>query len=438
MSDLPLWRRLLWPVRGVPPPPPVAPGVYPYQRLEGEWPTRFHLRVDPEGSGLLLANAAEAAYLSPTGVLMAQGLLEGQDDTAVTAQVRSAFGGAAPGQVAQDLDRLHQLLDDLAQPGDNYPITDLSDPRAGETGRALLAPLRADLTQPPLEMGRELLRRLWEAGIPHVTIFTDPQAPAEELPLLVEAAEDLGMLAGLRAPASWLSPQILREAALAGLDHLDLPCVSALGASHDRWAGLADYSALVGAFAQCRELELCPVAEIPLFAGNLAEVPYTVGELRAEGVTNLVFWALACPDGDEPAERAGALAARRLPQVAEEITEASEDTQARFLWAPPVRYDARRSLEEHLRRGPRTAGDVAIRVEADGRVLPPRGPAQTAGNLLSDTWESIWAQEAFRRWRERLAATTRCATCPDLALCAADCPKDPRGWSDDTSGGEQL
>ena len=25
---------------------------------------------------------------------------------------------------------------------------------------------------------------------------------------------------------------------------------------------------------------------------------------------------------------------------------------------------------------------------------------------------------------------THCATCPGLAICAADCPKEPAGWSD--------
>ena len=40
------------------------------------------------------------------------------------------------------------------------------------------------------------------------------------------------------------------------------------------------------------------------------------------------------------------------------------------------------------------------------------------------------------RYRERLAEPTRCSDCPDLPICAADCPRDPRGWSDDTQGGE--
>ncbi len=45
----------------------VEPGLYHYEYLQKEWPTRFHLRIDPDGQGLLLADATEAALclLSP-------------------------------------------------------------------------------------------------------------------------------------------------------------------------------------------------------------------------------------------------------------------------------------------------------------------------------------------------------------------------------------
>ena len=86
--------------------------------------------------------------------------------------------------------------------------------------------------------------------------------------------------------------------------------------------------------------------------------------------------------------------------------------------------------------GPRAAGDAAIRIEPDGTVYPARGPRHRAGNILADSWEQIWASPCFARYRERLAAPTRCSDCPDLPICAADCPRDPRGWSDETQGGE--
>ena len=416
---------------------PSAPvRIYHYERLIGEWPTRFHLRVDPDGDGVLLANAAEAAYLSPLGVLVARGVLEGRGEDAIKRDVRRNFRRASASALAADLVSIHRLIADLSAPGDNYPITNLDDPRVSEWRRELAAPLRADVVPTDVTATKDVFLRLWEAGIPHVTILVQPGGNAANLPLIGEAAEDIGMITGLRAVASWLSPEVIEQTAMAGLDHLDLVYLSTSPQIHDEVVGPGDYQRAVDAFGQCTEVELCPVAQIPIIQSNAEELEEIVANLQGRGITNLTFFALACPDDDAQAQAAGALPARALPQVATTITEAAEETEARYLWAPPVRFASCRSLAEQVRAGPRTAGDVAIRVAADGRVFPPRGP-DCGGNLLTQPWTDIWDHECFTRYRERLRAPTRCPDCPDLEICAADCPKDPRGWSDDTQGGEE-
>ncbi len=411
----------------------LEPGIYSYERLEGDWPTRFHLRVDPDEGGLLLANAAETAYLSSVGTRMARDVLEGLSDEDIYGDIRAVFRRASLAEMRADLAQIRSLIADLSSPGDNYPVTDLTDDQVANWSRRLAAPFRADVVQGDPRTGREILQRLWEVGIPHVTFLVRPEAPADDLPALIEAAEDLGMIAGLRATASWLSSDLIQRAALAGLDHLDLLYLSTDLAAHDELCGPGDHARVLAAFEQCHHLELCPVAQVPLYAhntdGNLEAV---FSALPEAGVTNLSFFALACPDDDAAAQAAGALPARALPQVALSIAEAAESTSARYLWSPPVRFDSRQPLAAQLLAGPRTAGDVSVRVEADGRVLPARGGPTSVGNVVTDAWEEIWGNECFRRYRERLQAPTRCADCPDLTICVADCPKNPEGWSDDT------
>ena len=408
--------------------------IYHYERLAGEWPTRFHLRVDPDGGGILLANAAEAAYLSPVGVLMARHLLEGRDEGAIRADLDKQFGRVPEAQVSADLAAVGQLIHDLSAPGDNYPITNLADPGASSWTRALAAPLRADVDQADPETARTMLQRLWDAAIPHACILVDPDRDPNELPAIAQAAEDLGMICGARAVASWLPPEVIEEMAMAGLDHLDLVYGSMDADAHDLLAGGGDHARVLAAFEQCHKLELCPVAQVPLVDANADYLDEIMAALFEVGVTNAVCFALACTDDDEQADAAGALPARSLAQVATLLVEATEQAQVRYLWAPPVRFDNSRSLAEQVRRGPRSSGDMTIRVQADGSVLPARGGG-CAGNVLTDAWPQIWGNDCFARYRERLAAPTRCAGCPDLAICVADCPKDPSGWSDDREGG---
>jgi radical SAM protein with 4Fe4S-binding SPASM domain len=151
----------------------------------------------------------------------------------------------------------------------------------------------------------------------------------------------------------------------------------------------------------------------------------TLARLNALGVPNVAFYALASPeDGD-----GSALPGAALADVAAGVERAADEAVVRYQWQPPVERDAALPLQAQLRAGPRASSDLAVRIEPDGSVVPPRGPYQVAGNILRDNWQTIWRSDAFRRYRERIKQPTRCATCPGLAICAADCPMEPLGWS---------
>ena len=400
-----------------------------FQRLVGDWPTRFHLRVDPDGGGLLMANAAESAWLSPVGVSMARGVLEERPDEEIVEELAAEFA-ASKDQVEADLSAIHAMIDDLMAPGDNYPVTNLTDPEVSHWERCLGAPLRADIDECEYDRFREMVSRLWEAGVPHVSIQVDPSQDPEGLSMLVEAAEDIGMICGIRSVVSWLTPEVIEACAMGGFDHLDLLLAGSDPSTHDAIAGEGDFAAFEEAIHQCRGIGVAPVAEVPLIEPILVDIEEVIDELLTLEVTNVTGYAIACTDDDEAAAQAGALPARALPQVATTFFEMAEGLDARFLWAPPKRFDSTKALDQQVREGPRTTGDVTIRVTADGTVWPARG-AQHAGNILENDWGEIWSAEAFDRYRKRVKAPTRCPECPDLPLCKADCPKDPEGWSDD-------
>src|SRR3990167_2107991 len=72
----------------------IRPGLYHYAREADGARARFHLRVDAAGDGLRLANAAAMTRLSPSGVVIAKGLLEGSKPDAIVQQARRSFRGA--------------------------------------------------------------------------------------------------------------------------------------------------------------------------------------------------------------------------------------------------------------------------------------------------------------------------------------------------------
>jgi radical SAM protein with 4Fe4S-binding SPASM domain len=414
---------------------PVEPGLHPFMKLEGEWPTRFHLRVDPDGGGLLLANAAEAAHLSPVGVMMVHGVLSDLSDEAIAAAVRARFHGGTGTQIASDLEQVRALLDDLRTPEDNYPVTNFGGAAESPDERRLGAPFQAHVVQGDPEATEPILRALWDAGIPQVTFLAEPGLDASDLVRLVECAGDIGMITGVRAAAGWLSEEQIRAAGMAGLDFLTLVLAHQEPAKHDAVLGAGDHEAFRQAVAVCHDLELCSVAQVPLTDETADEVEEIVEFALVHDTRNFSFFAIACLDGEEEADAAGALPARAMPQVATTVTECAEDADVRFIWEAPVRFDLGRTLADHIIAGPRAGGDVSIRVEPDGTVCPPRGKKLCCGNILEHPWSEIWQHEAFTRYRESVEAPQRCDACPDLELCAAACPKDPAGWADDTENG---
>ncbi len=165
---------------------------------------------------------------------------------------------------------------------------------------------------------------------------------------------------------------------------------------------------------------------MPLVASTLDGLNETLAALLDLMVPNVSLFVIATEDdeGDH-----GAVSAEAMRQVAAQVEEDADEAQVRYLWEPPVMRNPEQLLSAQVREGPRCSGDAAIRIEPDGSVIPPRGPRRIAGNILRDTWETIWGHEAFRRYRERVEVPTRCDVCPGLAICAADCPREPAGWS---------
>lgn len=398
--------------------PRVQHGIYHYRREQGGNVTRFHMRVEEDGTGLLLANASVAARLSSSGVLIAKALLEGQSAQMVRQAVRESFRGVSESQLNEDVQKLADYIETLANPEDNYPIFNLDDPATG-TPRALFAPFHAQLRVASREKTNPLLHKLWDNGILHVAFLAAGSSSVRDAVANIERAEDTGMISGLRAKATWLqTPDLLRSAAMAGVDYITAPVLSGDPNVHDGLLGAEDFSAAIKCFQDCKELEVCPVAEVPLIRENHEALDPLMQVLRNAGVRNVTYWAVA---GQDPS----ALSRTQIIEAAVNVAELAHRAEVRYIWLPPVSGNWKQIVEE----GTRTAGDVSVRVEPDGSVYPARGPMTSGGNLLTEEWQTIWNREVFRRYRQRVESSTRCDICPGLEICAADCPGDPRGWA---------
>ncbi len=390
---------------------------------------RYHLRVDPNGPAILIAGASDALLLSPEGAVVAQAILSGDPVETLASRL----------EVSNPEELIAEVKDALAEFGSNkqrYPIFNLVDPSVVGQRLALVAPFQADLLVTEMSELVPIIDRLWDVGIPHVRLLLhtfegldEQPAIRREIVKLVTHAEDLGMIAGVRARASQLaSDSFLIELAEAGLDYAVLPW-GITETFHSQTFGRDDFEVLQPVIADIVRWEMTPVLNAALFPGIQRNLPPALDAIRDWGVCNVELFSI----GDtgqtsiEPTTRF--YPPQSLRQVASWIESLADQRRERLIWLPTVGRHPNESLEDAVRRGSRAGGDVAIQVLSDGNVVPPRGPHRVAGNLLSDPWPTIWSDSAFNNYRDRVELPTHCEQCPVMAICAADCPAEVRSWS---------
>ncbi len=358
----------------------LKPGIYHFRREAGGNVTRFHLRVEQDGSGVLLANASLAVRLSPTGVLIAKARLEGVAYPVISRSIKENYYGASDRQIESDVRKIHQIIGGLANLEDNYPVFNLDDPTI-EPPRNLIAPFHAQMKVFAPEQMNPLLEKLWDSGIMHVTFSAEEETSGEHAILNVERAEDLGMISGVRGSAGWfLHTDRFQKLALAGVDYIIVPVISANPQKQDAYFGENNTAHLNDFFQQCKKWEVTPVLEVPLFRENMDELERIVNEFSARGAKNILYYAIANEhqsEGLSPAE---------IIQAASLVVEISHRSVVRYVWLPAI--SAPGELKAILAKGPRTAGDVSIRVDSDGSVYAPRGPLSPVGNLSTEPFEN--------------------------------------------------
>jgi radical SAM protein with 4Fe4S-binding SPASM domain len=404
----------------------IPAGVFHYQRTDGGRTARFHLRVDPSGNGLLLANAKSAVRLHPSGVILAKGLLEGQDETALLGHLEKVFRGVSEDRAKVDLQQIRELIARLEAPGDSFPLFSTGDASFAPEHVPLERPVSADVPLCKPFYLDAILERLWEEGIPHATIIAGKNPADKELIHAVEKAEKLGIITGVRGCGAQLSVgSRISELAGAGLDHLDVVCLSIDEKIHDSLTTPGDYRLAVKSLVTAQKRGICPVAVIPVVRAVLPKIEETLAAIAAHGVQHVYLLAFITTENHPAMQEV--FRADELAPATGMLEETAARHAIRVIWYPPVRRNFNLTLAEQIFRGPRASGDGSIRVEPDGRVFAARGRSLPAGNLLQDSWEKIAASRVYKNFRKHVEKHLYCERCQNLGFCVADCAMPVEG-----------
>jgi hypothetical protein len=363
---------------------PIPAGIYQKQSLPpNQAPYRIHLRLQPDGSGVLIVNAATVLHLNPTAAEYAYHFIKGSAPDVAAREVADRYR-VNKKMALKDFNDFTDRIQTLLTTPDLDPVTYLDFERVAPHSTDLTAPLRLDCaltyrlptgTQadyaPTKRVDRELttaewvsiLDKAWLAGIPHVTFTGGEATLREDLPELIAEAEKNGQVCGLLTDGLKLADKKYFDMLLqTGLDHL----LFMLQPENDR-----SWKALAGILPE----DIFVTVHITVTAANAQNISEVLERLAALGVKSLSL----------------TFNGAQLPVTELQNKAAILGLALKFDLPVPYSTDHPVALETQDDNIPSGAGKAWLYVEPDGDVLPAQGLAdKVLGNFLRDPWEKIY------------------------------------------------
>jgi hypothetical protein len=364
---------------------PLPAGTHHYQAAPDEPAYRLHLRMQPDGSGMLVVNAATVLHLNPTATEYAFHMIKGTAPDEAARQIAKRYR-VNRATARQDFLDFTERVRTLIHTPDLDPVTYLDFERVAPHSQALTAPLRLDCAltyrlsegaeasaAPTKRVDRELsteewqsiMDKAWAVGIPHITFTGGEPTLRDDLPALIAHAEKNGQVCGLLSDGLKLADKKYLQLLLqTGLDHL----LFILQPEED-----ASWKALETVMPE----DLFTTVHLTVTPQNVKKGRNILERLAKLEVKSLSLSASEASLHD---------ALHALGNTAANLGLALKfDLPVPYSAENPVAHE---TIEDEVPSG---AGKVWLYVEPDGDVLPAQGEAdKILGNFLTDPWEMIY------------------------------------------------
>jgi radical SAM protein with 4Fe4S-binding SPASM domain len=412
-------------------------------REEGESKKRLHLRIDADGSGVLIVNASRMVHLNPSAVLMARMLLDEKPDEAIIKHLRKSFD-VKKEQAADDYQVFKSSFERIISPTDDpCPICDLDLETIAPFSRQPSAPYRMDIAltyrcnnhcihcyneasraqnELSTDDWKKVLDRIWELGIPHLVFTGGEPTLNENLPELIAYAEHLGLITGLNTNGRRLSQNgYLQQLVGAGLDHVQITLESHSPAIHDAIVACRGaWEQTVKGIKNALSSKLFVMTNTTLLRSNSQTLADTLKFLSDLGVPTVGLNGLIYSGRGESVHQE--ISEADLAGLLEIAKDHVVRTGQKLIWYTPTLYCHFNPIESGLGVKGCTAALYNMCIEPDGSVLPCQSYYQPLGNILSDTWDAIWGHDLAVSLRNRSAAPEGCRECDVLDTCGGGCP----------------
>lgn len=415
---------------------------------EREKPYRLHLRLLKDGTGILVVNAATVLHLNPNAAECAYHFIKGSSPDEAARQIAARYR-VSKDTALKDFTDFADRIQTLIETPDLDPVSYLDFERVAPHSADLPAPLRLDCAltyklpeggqaeyAPVKQVQRELsaeewqtvLDKAWRAGIPHI-VFTGGEATLRnDLPDLIRHAEANGQITGLNTNARRLMDMdYVNQLVDAGLDHVQITVESCVPEIHDEMMrAKGAFRQTIAGVNNVLRSPLYVMTNTTMLRTNVHTIPATLDFLADLGVPTIGLNALIY-SGSGLTVGTG-LKESELQPILDVATQKTNQRGQRLIWYTPTQYCEFDPTANNLGVKGCTAALYSMCIESNGNVLPCQSYYHPLGNMLEDSWDSIWNHPLSIQLRERQNLPAKCEGCPVVAECGGGCPLTAEGY----------
>lgn len=404
--------------------------------------SRIHLRVDEDGSGILIINANRVMHLNQTAAYMAYLYLNGSpsNDTIKRLVRRYKIDRVT---AEYDYAQFENTLQELIRPYGACPIHELNIDITTPFSKTPSAPYRMDLAltyrcnndclhcynarershpELPAIKWKKIIDRLWKYGIPHIVFTGGEPTLRNDLPELIAHAEANGQICGLNTNGRRLSDKsYVNQLVSAGLDHVQITIESHIPSIHDEMVNKKGaWRQTVMGIENVLDTPLYVMTNTTMLRDNSPQLADTLEFLGSLGVPTIGLNALIY--SGRGINVGTGLRESELAPLLEVARKYTDKYNQRLIWYTPTQYCHFDPMQLELGVKSCTAALYNMCIESDGSVIPCQSYYEPLGNILYDNWNSIWNHDLSKDLRERKYVGSKCEGCVLLNECGGGCP----------------
>jgi radical SAM protein with 4Fe4S-binding SPASM domain len=408
----------------------------------------LQLRVEPGGQGLLIINAHTVLYLNETATAHAYFFMQGTSTDAAVKKIRGMYR-VDEKTAKKEHEKLTYAVSTLAQTEKVCPLSFLDVKSVEPFSQQYSAPLRMDLAltfrcqnncihcyaggpheteELSTEQWKTVMDRLHEIGVFIVTFTGGEPTLRDDLPELLQYAQNKGIVTGLVTNGRRLKDKdYISTLEKVGLDFVQITLESHRPQVHDLITETkGSWKETVQGIKNSVCTRIYVTTNSTLSSHNAADFLETVDFIKelgvaAFGANSLIYSGKASKISEEfvfPVEK--------LKELLPRVRDKADLLGLKFLWYTPTQYCQFDPVSSGLGVKSCTAAMVNMCVAPNGDVYPCQSYFESLGNILKDDWHEIWNSPLAVSIRKREYVEPKCKDCPQLQICGGGCPLELR------------